>query len=131
MRQLAFRTAMFPTALEGDLDLNNGSPGSAAANWLRAALIDEGVSCGAPFQEDYGWGFWLENPCMVWVAVGCAEGEGEGDAPSEWVVSVSHERPIFAPAQWFKGAQGKALTERAIAILSRALAAAPEVDIAG
>lgn len=126
MRQLAFRSHRFPVAPEGDLDVNNGSPGSAAAVWLRAAVEAAGLPCGAPGQEDYGWGFWLSDPCMVWVAVGLADDDA-AEATPEWVVSVSHERPLFAPSQWFKGAQGRALEETVLSILARAIAADPEM----
>ncbi|WP_424361123.1 hypothetical protein [Methylocystis parvus] len=132
MLQRAFQTDLFPTAPEGDLEFNNGAPGSAAAAWLRAALEAEGFSCGEPSQEDYGWGFWLNDPCMIWVFVSHAEAADEtpAGAPPEWIVGVSHERPIFAPSQWFKRAEGEALAEKAFAALSGALAAAPGISLA-
>ncbi|PPD43440.1 MAG: hypothetical protein CTY15_09690 [Methylocystis sp.] len=131
MLQQSFQTALFPTAPEGDLDFNNGAPGSAAAAWLRAAAERAGFSCGEPSQEDYGWGFWLNDPCTIWVCVSHADDDEEAPAEGrpEWVVSVSHERPIFSPGQWLKGAQGKALAERVFAAVSRALKEAPEITL--
>ena len=127
----SFQTDLFPRAPEGDLEFNNGAPGSAAATWLRAAVERAGFSCGEPSQEDYGWGFWLNDPCMIWVSV--AHADGEDDAPAggrpEWVVSVSHERSIFAPGQWLKAAQGKALAERVFAAVIHALEEAPEITL--
>jgi hypothetical protein len=118
---MRFHTAEFPTAPEGDLDLCNGAPGSALAAWLRAVLAAAGISAHDPLQEDYGWGFWLEHPAHIWVAVSYA---GDTvDAGGEWFVSVVHEFPFFAPRQWFRQQEGRALEAQAFAAIQAALAA--------
>lgn len=115
---MRFQTHEFPTAPEGDRDLCNGQPGSQLAKWLRTVLADSGIPSRDVIQEDYGWGFWLESPAAVWVAVGFTGGEqhNEGDAP-EWDVSVHHEAPFFAPSQWFKKKEGRELAQRASSLI--------------
>lgn len=128
MRQLSFQTDRFPTAPEGDLEHNNGAPGSEAANWLRAAVEAAGMPCKASIQEDYGWGFWLDSPCKIWVAVSFADAEPGDEGKPEWVVSVEHARPIFEPSQWFKGAQCAPIADRAFAAIENAVAGTPSLS---
>jgi hypothetical protein len=119
---IVFRTQEFPTEPEGDLILCNGQPGSAVAHWLRAVLSDQDIKTGEPIQEDYGWGFWLDDPTAVWVAVSYAGGDqaDPADAPL-WYVSVSHETPIFTPRQWFRRQQGRAWVNQVFAVLQDAI----------
>jgi hypothetical protein len=119
---IRFRTQEFPTDPEGDLDRCNGQPGSAVAHWLRSVLSDHGIGAGEPLQEDYGWGFWLNDRSTVWVAVSYAGGD-QGDpvdAPV-WYVSVAHEISFFAPRQWFRRQSGRALASRAFAAVHDAI----------
>jgi hypothetical protein len=127
MKEIVFHTRLFPTAPEGDLEFNNGMPGSAAATWVRAAVEAAGVACGDVSQEDYGWGFWLKEASPVWVAVGYATPIEETDDAPEWRVMISLERSLFSPAQWFKGAQGRALVERVAAAIEYAMADEPAI----
>ncbi len=122
MFTIGFRTQEFPTDLEGDLDWCNGQPGSAVANWLRSVLSEQGIGVGEPLQEDYGWGFWLEDPSTVWVAISYAGGEQGNPADDPmWYVSVSHEISIFAPRQWFRRQLGRALVSQVFAAISDAI----------
>lgn len=122
MSAISFQTQEFPTEAEGDLILCNGQPGSALANWLRAALSDQGVATGEAIQEDYGWGFWLDDPTTVWVAVSYAGGDRDDteNIPA-WGVSVAHEIPIFAPRQWFRRKAGRELASRVFEIVHHIL----------
>ena len=122
MFTIGFRTQEFPTDLEGDLDWCNGQPGSAVANWLRSVLSEQGIGVGEPLQEDYGWGFWLEDPSTVWVAISYAGGEQGNPADDPvWYVSVSHEISIFAPRQWFRRQLGRALVSQVFAAINDAI----------
>jgi len=129
---ISFCTSEFPTAAEGDLDYCNGQPGSVVAGWLRSALEVAGIAAGEALQEDYGWGFWLDGPATVWVAVGFVDG-GPGDAGAvpEWCVSVAHEVPLFAPRQWFRRRAGREAAARAFDAIRGAVARRPGVEIVG
>jgi hypothetical protein len=132
MRKLRFWTDAFPTAPEGALDYCDGMPGSAAAQWLRDVVEAAGLPCKQPMQEEYGWGFWLSSPCMIWVAVKYAGGEqGSAENRPEWMVSVAHEHPFFAPSQWFKGAQSRPLVEKVFAAIESAVSMRPEFSLHG
>lgn len=121
MRQIGFQTHLFPTAPEGDLELNNGSPGSAAAQWLRTAVEAAGCACKPILQEDYGWGFWLDDPCPIWVSVSLADAEpGSGETP-EWIAGVDYERPLFSPSSWFKKPHCEPLADKVFAAVARAV----------
>jgi hypothetical protein len=127
MRQVSFRTDRFPTAPEGGLEFNNGRPGSAAAQWLRAAVEASGVACKAPIHEDYGWGFWLDDPCPIWASVGLADAEPGSEATPERVASVDYDRPIFSPSRWRKKRQCEPLADRVFAAIERAVDNEPGV----
>jgi hypothetical protein len=123
---IRFWTREFPTAPEGDLKRCNGQPGSAVAGWLRSALAGAGIAAQAPIQEDYGWGFWLDDPATVWVAVSYTGGEPDdaADQPT-WCVSVAHEVPFFAPRQWFRQREGREMARRAFEAVRAAVAGRP------
>jgi hypothetical protein len=130
MRKLSFQTDAFPTTPEGALDYCTGMPGSAAARWLRDVVEAAGFPCKEPFQEEYGWGFWLRSPCMIWVAVSHTGGDsGSTEHPPEWVVSVAHEHPFFAPFQWFKGAQCRPLVEEVFAAIESAASIGSDISL--
>lgn len=130
MRSITFETHAFPTAPEGDLDHNNGMPGLALAEWLRNAVEDAGRPCNEPMQEDYGWGFWLQSDCTIWVAVSFAGGtQHEEHACPEWVVSVVHERPIFWPKQWFKQKKCRPIVESVFAAIRKVVEENPNIRV--
>lgn len=128
MREIAFETKLFPSAPEGDLDLNNGMPGSAAAAWARAVVESAGQPCREPVQEDCGWGFWLHSDCRIWVAVSFCGAPGEQNAaePAEWVISVAHSKPLFSPSGWFKKDGCGALSDKIFSAIDAAVRANPE-----
>jgi hypothetical protein len=130
MRKLRFRTDAFPTEPEGALDYSDGLPGSAAVRWLRDVVEAAGFPCKEPIQENYGWGFWLSSPCIIWVAVSYTDGDqGSTAHPPEWVVSIAHEHPFFAPSQWFKGTQGRPLVEKVFAAIESAILISPDISL--
>lgn len=130
MLSINFRTREFPCDAEGDLVYCNGQPGSAVAKWLQSELTNAGIRSREPLQEDYGWGFWLDSPAAVWVAVSLVADEpGQTDAVPEWCVSVSHEISLFAPRQWFRRQAGRELASRAFEIIEAAIQGRPEFAI--
>jgi hypothetical protein len=130
MRKLSFQTDAFPTAPEGALDYCDGLPGSAAARWVRDVVEAAGIPCNEPFQEEYGWGFWLRSPCMIWVGVSHTGGvSGSAEDPPEWGVTVTHEHPVFAPLQWLKGAQGRPLVKAVCEAIESAVSTDPNISL--
>ena len=130
MRKLSFQTDAFPTSPEGALDYCDGLPGSAAVQWVREVVEAAGIPCKEPFQEEYGWGFWLNSSCMIWVGVSHTGGEsGSTEHLPEWVVSVAHEHPVFAPLQWLKGAQCQPLVVEVFAVIESAVSLDPGMSI--
>ncbi len=108
MPNLVVQTELFPTAPEGDLDLCNGQPGSAFANWLKEKLSASGYSCDSLIQEDYGWGFWINiSEATIWVSVSYAP--GDENETGEWFVGADYEIPflIFQPWKWGHSKSGK------------------------
>ena len=130
MPDICFQTHAFPTAPEGDLDLCNGMPGSALAQWVRAALLEEGFSCREPIQEDYGWGFWIDRDgCSVWVGVSYSGGTQDDQAAvPEWWIGVAHEF-LFFPSQWFKSRWAKAVVHEAFAVIEAAVGNHPAINV--
>jgi hypothetical protein len=130
MRKLSFKTAAFPTSPEGALDYCDGLPGSAAVWWVRGVVEAAGIPCKQPFQEEFGWGFWLNSSCMIWVGVSHTGGEsGSTEHPPEWAVSVAHEHPVFAPFQWLKGPQCRPLVEKVFAVIENAVSVGPDISL--
>ena len=124
LQNLVVQTELFPTAPEGDLDLCNGQPGSAFANWLKEKLSEKGYSCDSLIQEDYGWGFWINiDGATIWVSVSYAP--GDESAKGEWFVSANHEIPflLFQPWKWGKSKSGKLDEERVYRSLKEAIEA--------
>lgn len=126
---ICFETAEFPTVPEGDLEFCNGQPGRAAAEWARGVLRTAGFECAQVMQEDYGWGFWLEHACPVWVAMSFAGGDDDAPAhesrdahaPAEWWLSASHEPMIFSLRWWRTRREGAAVVARVRAVLEEAV----------
>src|SRR5690606_3291285 len=116
MPDLCVHTHLFPTTPEGDLELCNGQPGSAAADWLRRMLIANGIPCRDLIQEDYGWGFWLEHDLAIWVSASYAGGtRGSADDPPQWWFGAAHERPNYSLKQRVLRDEGEALEARVFA----------------
>jgi hypothetical protein len=135
MLTLAINTHAFPIEPEGDLEFCNGRPGSALADWLRTILIERGFAVQESLQEDYGWGFWLNNETAIWIAVGLADDSDDGDNPSEstevptWFVIVSHEAPIFSPRQWFRRREGRELAQRVFQAIEQAVGERSDMEV--
>lgn len=130
MHSICFRTHLFSTDPEGDLDLCNGQPGSDAALWAKRVLEASGIACREPMQEDYGWGFWLDHTCTVWVAVSYAGGvDGDEVDQPEWWIGAMHEAPFFALKQWKRRKEGRELAGRALRILDEAIRAEAAITV--
>jgi hypothetical protein len=132
MLTLAIQTNAFPTEAEGDLDYCNGQPGSALAGWLRSTLVERGFAAHEPLQEDYGWGFWLNNETAIWIAVGLADDFAEDEMQAEmptWFVSVAHEAPIFSPRQWFRRREGRELAEQTFRAIENAVSERSDMEV--
>ena len=104
-------------------------PGSAVAQWMRNVVEATGQHCRDPLQEDCGWGFWLDSGCTIWVAVSYCGIPGDTPAgkPAEWVVSVTHERSLLSPSQWFKKETCGVLADRVFAAIEAAVRGKPEI----
>lgn len=130
MASVCIQTDLFPTAPEGDLELCNGQPGSAAAEWVRAVLVREGIACRAIMQEDYGWGFWLEHQCAVWVAVSFSGGvQGDQRDPPHWWLEGAHQCSLFSLKQRKLRRAGAELASRVNALLIAAARAESEITV--
>ena len=67
---------------------------------------------------------------MIWVGVSHTGGDsGSTEQTPEWVVSVAHEHPVFAPFQWLKGAQCRPLVEKVYSVIDKAVSIGPEVSL--
>jgi hypothetical protein len=67
---------------------------------------------------------------MIWVAVKHVGGDsGSTEHPPEWIVSVAHERPFFAPSQWLKGTQSRQLVEKVFAAIESAVSIGPDISL--
>lgn len=132
-KTLVIRTSAFPTEPEGDLDLCNGQPGSAFAEWLRAGMLAKHYVCDPPIQEDYGWGFWVKKEDLtVWVAVGYVGNTGAAEDEVEWAVSSFYEVPFgfLRPVTWFNGGRGRELEHQIFQDLKILIEANPRIKIA-
>ena len=69
--------------------------GEDFAEWLRRQLShspDLDLRISDPIQEDYGWGLWAtRDEEDYWIAISCV-GNGPGEAPAEWVISITYDR---------------------------------------
>lgn len=130
MLSLRVKTQMFSTALEGDRNHNNGMPGSQFSKWLRSHLQPMGYECRDVIQEDYGWGFWInQGKLAVWVAVAYAVGDmGEVDEMPEWGIMVEFEKNKMDPGQWFKGKDGEVLAKKIFTDIDQLIAGEPQMD---
>lgn len=86
--------------------------GEDFARWLRqqlTALTDEGFELSEPIQEDYGWGLWASRGRdPFWIALSCC-GDGPGEGPVEWVVSVAYDPGLNPLKRLFHRPDGEAL----------------------
>jgi len=68
--------------------------GEDFAAWLLnelAPLRAAGFEFSEPIQEDYGWGVWANRGTdPFWIALSYC-GDGPGEEPAEWMVSVNYE----------------------------------------
>jgi hypothetical protein len=131
MASINFRTHVFSTEPEGDLEFCNGMPGSQVAGWVRDALLKKGYKCREPIQEDYGWGFWVEaDGCRIWVSAGnVGVPGGEQEDPPEWYVGVDHDFPPWALRQWFRMHRGREVVREIFAVVKGLIASHPEVSV--
>lgn len=66
--------------------------------WLRAGLLQamEQADVGAPIQEDYGWGFWVElGGDRCWVYAGLLEGNYPRNIDAEWLAALELHESAF------------------------------------
>jgi hypothetical protein len=140
VQNILVQTTKFPHLPEGDLERNNGSPGSAFAIWLSQKLSAMGLSCDEVSQEDYGWGFWIKSKeHTIWICVSYAADEDEdGNAiakpqsePADWFVSVNFEDPmlLLKPWQWGRFKTGGDEQRKIASLLLDALQAEPEITV--
>jgi hypothetical protein len=81
--QVTFRTRLFENKEPKPHFINARCFGEDLVTWLLERL--QGFPLGEPIQEDYGWGFWVEND--YWVAAGVIDDSIGADNP-EWLVIV-------------------------------------------
>lgn len=93
--------------------------------------MNHGIKTREIIQEDYGWGFWLDAPLTIWVAVSYADYGDEGDAAEEpcWIVSITHEASMFRREWWLYRSQATELVGRIYDLLQTAAVAAPDLDV--
>ena len=135
MSTLVVKTALFPVEPEGDLELCNGQPGSAFAEWLKVRLASQEFACDAVIQEDYGWGFWIKSKeTTFWVCVSFAPEESK-ETPDpldgEWFVTVEHEIPMLflRPWLWHLKKTGKDESNRIFGIIRQVISDESAMEI--
>jgi hypothetical protein len=96
-------------------------------NWIRGIMAEIGYATWEPIQEDYGWGCWVKVDRTIWIAVSFAGDHSEGQP--EWVLSASHEIPLFSLGEWFRRAEGRGLAEQIETMLRLAIHTQPEIRL--
>src|SRR5258705_13906310 len=86
--QVSFRTGLFENKEAKSHFINPRCFGEDLVSWLLQRLQGTEFSLGEPIQEDYGWGFWVND--AYWVAVGVMV-DSIGVEEPEWCVSVNLE----------------------------------------
>lgn len=86
--QVFFRTNLFENKEPKPHFINPRCFGEDLAAWLLSRLQGMPFSLGEPIQEDYGWGFWVQND--YWVAIGVMDDSIGVDDP-EWLVSIAYD----------------------------------------
>ena len=86
--QVSFRTGLFENKEPKSHFINPRCFGEDLVSWLLQRLQGTEFSLGEPIQEDYGWGFWVND--AYWVAVGVMD-DSIGVEEPEWSVSVNFE----------------------------------------
>jgi hypothetical protein len=84
--QVYFRTCLFENKTPKPHFINSCCFGEDLISWLLARL--PGLTVGDPIQEDYGWGFWVDD--NYWVAVGVLDDSIGAENP-QWLVSVNYD----------------------------------------
>lgn len=123
---IEIRTTLFSTDPEGDLRHCNGKPGNRLAAWIRDKLTERGYDCADVIQEDYGWGFYIDE--KIWVSVGLMD--DQSDPTPQWAISADHDAP-FNPMEWFKKRERKATATKILSDIKAALATDPDISIVG
>lgn len=126
MPRICFQTHKFPAIPEGDL----AQPGSAIAHWIRSHLIEAGFPCCNLIQEDYGWGFCLDDDSAIWVAISFSGGvQHDVTNIPEWWISLVDDTFSFNPSQWFKKKQGRGIVNNVFAIIEQKISKDPESEV--
>jgi hypothetical protein len=67
---------------------------------------------------------------MIWVGVSHNGGDGGNtEHLPEWVVTVAHEHPVFAPLEWLRGPQCRPLVEKVFAVIEHAASIDPNISL--
>jgi hypothetical protein len=128
---ICIQTDAFPTDPEGDLELCNGMPGSHLAGWVRDGLLEKGYASREPVQEDYGWGFHLEERgCPLWISVSYATPvEGDPEGIPEWHVGVDILASPWPFGRWGGRRRGREIEKEVFALVREMIESHPGVKI--
>jgi hypothetical protein len=83
-----FRSTLFENKEPKPHFINPRCFGDDLALWLLERLRENKWSFSEPIQEDYGWGFWVEQD--YWVAIGIMD-DAIGIENPEWSISVNYD----------------------------------------
>ncbi len=93
-----FRTSLFENKEAGPHFINSRCFGEDLVSWLLLRLQGSPFSLGDAIQEDYGWGFWVEND--YWVAVGVMD-DSIGIENPNWLISVNYDAGLNLRKRFF------------------------------
>lgn len=69
--------------------------GDELANWLSAALRDDGLSAVDPWPEDHGWDFAVRHNDIVYLVTCSCDFEEDGKPATDFFVQIAVARSLF------------------------------------
>jgi hypothetical protein len=85
---VSFRSSRFENKIVQPHFINAICFGEDLAAWLLTELRESPWNFSAPIQEDYGWGFWVNQD--FWVAISIMD-DSIGAEIAEWLLSVEYD----------------------------------------
>ncbi len=120
---VSFRSTRFENKISQPHFTNANCFGEDLAAWLLAQLRSNAWVFSDPIQEDYGWGFWINED--FWLAIGIID-DSIGAETAEWFIVVAYDAGLNLKKRLF-AKPDHALHQQICQAIHTALATEPTI----